>query len=215
MKKHVALILAICFCFSLAACGASAASSAPTPAPAAEQPASTPAPTPAPTAEPAPESLDLQPLVDSLNEEEVSQRTDDDPSIGVFELGKDKNTIVYKFAMHIFQYVIMMAEAGDAENMNAYNRLIESLPSLEVSLENALRESTPEVDVLVIMMTDEYSDEATAVVDNGEIIYDKVNAVGDAPTGITPILEAEELPPEVQAQLDEFENALTSGDNAG
>lgn len=215
MKKHIALLLAICFCFSLAACGASAASSAPTPAPAAEQPASTPAPTPAPAAEPTPEPLDLQPLVDSLNEEEVSQRTEDDPSIGVFELGKDKNTIVYKFAMHIFQYVIMMAEAGDSENLNAYNRLIESLPSLEVSLENALRESTPEVDILVVMMTDEYSDEATAVVDNGEIIYDKVNAVGTAPEGITPILEGEELPPEIQAQLDDFENALTSGDNAG
>ena len=59
-------------------------------------------------------------------------------------------------------------------------------------------------------MSDEYSDEVAAVVENGEIIYDLVNGVGTAPKGITPILEAEELPAEVQAKLDELKDSLAA-----
>ena len=149
--------------------------------------------------------------MDSLNEEEVSQRTEDDPSIGIFELGSEENTIVYKFAMDIFQYVIMMAEAGDTENLNAYNRLLDSLPGLENSLENALRESEPDLKVIVYLMTDEYSTTVTAIVENGEIVYDMVNGIGTAPKDITPIREPEELPPEVQEKLDELKNNLAAG----
>ena len=112
--------------------------------------------------------------------------------------------------MHIFQYVIMMAQAGDAENMNAYNRLLASLPALENSLENALRESQPDLKVVVYLMTDEYSEEVTAVVENGEIIYDVVNGVGTAPKDITPIIVPKELSPEMQAELDEFKNSLNA-----
>ena len=215
MKRIVSLFLVLCFCFGLAACGKSAAPSsaspsadaaapAAAPAAAADAPAAAPA-EPAPA--PAPAKPDMQTIVADLNAEEVAQRTADDPSVGVFEVGSGENTIIYKFAMEIFQYVIMMAQGGDAESMNAYNRLLDSLPGLENSLENALHESFPEVNVVVYLMTDEFSTDVTAVVDNGEIIYDLVNGIGTAPTGVQPIMEMEEMPPEIQAQLDKLQAA--------
>ena len=215
MKKIVSLLLVLCFCFGLAACGKSSASSASPSASsaspsAAAAPSATPAATAEPTPEPTPTPVNLQPLVDDLNAEEAAQRTADDPSVGVFEVADAENTINYKFAMSIFQYVILMAQTGDAENLNAYNRLLDSLPQLEASLENALRESQPDLNVVVYLMSDEYSDEVAAVVENGEIIYDLVNGVGTAPKGITPILEAEELPADVQAKLDEIKDSLTA-----
>lgn len=217
MKKMICFVLLMCFCLSMAACGASnnasAASDKSSASPAASAVAPSAAPTDAPAAPtpaPTPEVSDLQPIVDSLNTEEVAQRTEDDPSIGVFEVAKAPNTINYKFAMNIFQYVIMMAEIGDAESLNAYNRLLDSLPALENSLENALRESVPELNVDVLLMVDEYSDEVTAVVHDGQIIYDLVNGVGTAPEGITPILEPEELSPEVQEKLNEMLSGETS-----
>lgn len=207
MKRIVSLLLVLCFCVGLAACGkSSASSSSPSAAAAPAAPAAARESTPAP----APTPVNLQPLVDDLNAEEAAQRTEDDPSVGVFEVASAENTINYKFAMHIFQYVILMAQAGDAENLNAYNRLLDSLPALEVSLENALRESQPDLNVVVYLMSDEYSDEVTAVVENGEIIYDLVNGVGTAPKGITPILEAEELPAEVQEKLDALKDSLAA-----
>lgn len=217
MKKMICFVLLMCFCLSMAACGASnnasAASDKSSASPAASAVAPSAAPTDAPAAPtpaPTPEVSDLQPIVDSLNAEEVAQRTEDDPSIGVFEVAKAPNTINYKFAMNIFRYVIMMAEIGDAESLNAYNRLLDSLPALENSLENALRESVPELNVDVLLMVDEYSDEVTAVIHDGQIIYDLVNGVGTAPEGITPILEIEELPPEVQEKLNEMLSGETS-----
>ncbi len=209
MKKMICFVLLMCFCLSMAACGASSNASAASdkssasPAASAVAPSAAPTDAPAaPTPAPTPEVSDLQPIVDSLNAEEVAQRTEDDPSIGVFEVAKVENTINYKFAMHIFQYVIMMAEMGDTESTGAYNRLLDSLPALESSLENALRESVPELNVDVLLMVDEYSDEVAAVVHDGQIIYDLVNGVGTAPTGIEPILESEELTPEEQERLD-------------
>lgn len=215
MKRIVNLLLVLCFCFGLAACGKSSASSASPSASsaspsAAAAPSATPAATAEPTPEPTPTPVNLQPLVDDLNAEEAAQRTADDPSVGVFEVADAENTINYKFAMSIFQYVILMAQTGDAENLNAYNRLLDSLPQLEASLENALRESQPDLNVVIYLMSDEYSDEVTAVVENGEIVYDLVNGVGTAPKGITPILEAEELPADVQAKLDEIKDSLAS-----
>lgn len=217
MKRIVSLFLVLCFCFGLAACGKSASPSSASPnaaadtaAPAAPAAASAAAPAAAPAEPapaPAPAKPDLHAMVSDLNAEEVAQRTADDPSVGVFEVGSGENTIIYKFAMEIFQYVIMMAQGGDTESMNAYNRLLDSLPGLENSLENALHESSPEVNVVVYLMTDEFSTDVTAVVDNGEIIYDLVNGVGTAPTGVQPIMEMEELPPEIQAQLDELQAA--------
>ena len=210
MKRIVSLLLVLCFCFGLAACGKSSSSSSASPSASAAAPAAAAAaPSAEPTPEPTPTKIDFQPLVDELNAEELAQRTEDDPSVGVFEVAAEENTINYKFAMNIFQYVILMAQAGDTENLNAYNRLLDSLPALENSLENALRESHPDLNVVVLLMSDEYSDVVAAVVENGEIVYDLVNGVGDAPTGVTPILEIEELPPEVQEQLNEVTNGLT------
>lgn len=218
MKRIVSLLLVLCFCVGLAACGKSSASSASPSAAAA--PAATAAPAAAPESKPAaaPESkpapaptpVNLQPLVDDLNAEEVAQHTDDSPSIGVFEVGEKENTIIYKFAMNYFDNVILVAETGESEYVNAYNRVLDGLPALEISLENALRESQPGLNVVVYLMSDEYSDEVAAVVENGEIIYDLVNGVGTAPKGITPILEAEELPAEVQAKLDEIKDSLAA-----
>ena len=218
MKKNLVLVLILCLCFCLTACGA-AASGTPAQAPAATPAAASEA---APTAAPfrkyvqsrgmaaatAAPQVNYQELVDSLNVEEVAQHTEDDPSVGVFELGKEPNTIVYKFAMHIFQYVILMAESGDQENLNAYNRMIESLPELENSLENALRESFPELNIQVYMMVDEYSGDVTAVVDEGEIIFDGVNGVGTKPLDVKPILTLDDLTPEEQAMLEEMTNSL-------
>ncbi len=211
MKRFVSLLLVFCFCVGLAACGKSNASSASPSAdasPATPTESAAPSAQPAPTAEPTAEPVNLQELVDALNAEEQAQRTADDPSVGVFEVANTANTINYKFAMSIFQYVIMMAQAGDAENLNAYNRLLNSLPPLEASLENALHESQPGLNVVVYLMSDEYSNEVAAVVENGAIIYDLVNGVGTAPKDITPILESQELPPEVQEKLDEMKNSL-------
>ena len=217
MKKMICFVLLMCFCMSMAACGASnnasAASDKSSASPVASEVAPSAAPTDAaapsaapaaPTPSPVPVVSELQSIVDSLNEEEVAQRTEDDPSIGVFEVAKAPNTINYKFAMNIFQYVILMAEMGDAESLNAYNRLVDSLPPLEGSLENALRESIPDINVDVLLMVDEYSDEVAALVHNGQIIYDRVNGVGTAPEGITSILKAEDLPPEVQEKINEM-----------
>ena len=230
MKKMICFVLLMCFCLSMAACGASnnasaasdkssaspvasevAPSAAPTDAAAPSAAPAAPSAAPAaPTPSPVPVVSELQSIVDSLNEEEVAQRTEDDPSIGVFEVAKAPNTINYKFAMNIFQYVILMAEMGDAESLNAYNRLVDSLPPLEGSLENALRESIPDINVDVLLMVDEYSDEVAALVHNGQIIYDRVNGVGTAPEGITSILKAEDLPPEVQEKLNEMLSGETS-----
>lgn len=222
MKKMICFVLLMCFCVNMVACGASnnasAASgkSSASPAASAVSPSAAPtdaaapsaapaAPTPAPT----PEVPSLQVVVDSLNEEEVAQRTEDDPSIGIFEIGEGANTIIYKLAMSIFEYVILTAQAGVPESVNAYNRLVDSLPGLESSIENALRESLPELNVDIYLMLDEYSDMVVAVVRGGSIVFDLVNGVGTAPTGIKPIVEVGDLPPEIQAQIDEITSALS------
>ena len=222
MKKNVSIMLVLCICFCLAACGAAASNNAaaPTAQPAAAEtlaaaetptaaktPASPDAAMPA-AAETSSNHAELQSMVDSLNEEENAQRTADDPSVGIFELGKEPNTIIYKLSMQYFQYVVMMAQAGDQEHMNAYNRTVEYLPPVEVNLENALRESMPELNVLVYMMEDEYSSKVIAVVDNGEIVYDSVNGVGTAPSDVTPIIVLEDLPPETREQIEDVTNAL-------
>ncbi len=213
MKKNISLLLVIVLCFCLTACGASATSKAPAESAA---PATLAAETVSPameamtaTPEPTPEPMDIQSLVDTLNEAELSQRSEEDPSIGVFVRGNDNNTIVYKIAMHIFQYVIMQAEGGNAENLAAYNNVLDSLPAVEVSMEEALREANPDLNIQVMLMYDEYSGDVAAVIDNGAIVYDLVNSVGTAPEGVTPII-AVELDPEIQAQVDELLSSVGS-----
>ena len=217
MKKKVSIMLVLCICFCLAACGAAASNNAaaPTAQPAAaetlaaaETPAASPDTAVPAAAEMSSNQAELQSMVDSLNAEENAHRTPDDPSVGIFELGKEPNTIIYKLSMQYFQYVVMMAQAGDQEHMNAYNRTVEYLPPVEVNLENALRESMPELNVLVYMMEDEYSSKVIAVVDNGEIVYDSVNGVGTAPEDVTPIVLLEDLPPEAREQIEDVTNAL-------
>ncbi len=208
MKKNISLILVFIICFCLAACGASASSKAPAESAAPSAAAET-APVPTATPEPTPEPVDLKPLVDSLNEAEISQRSEDDPSIGAFVLGTEENTIIYKIAMHIFQYVIMQAEAGEKENLAAYNQLVNSLPPVEVSMEESLRQANPELNIQLMLMFDEYSDTVAAVVDDGSIVYDLVNGVGTAPENVTPIIE---IDAEAQAQAEEFlKNAGMAG----
>ena len=101
-----------------------------------------------------------------------------------------------------------MAQQGDAEAMTAYNRLVESLPGLEDTLENALRESDPGVNIKVMLMFNEYSENVIVVAEDGEIIYDQVNGVGTAPTGVTTIVEVGEVPSEMQEFFDEVINAM-------
>lgn len=221
MKKTVSILLVLCFCLGFAACGASAKASSTTPAtdsPAASAAPSAPAPSDAPSASAAPTAnvaAILQSVVDSLNEEELAQRTEEDPSVGVFELGEDENTIVYKLAMDYFQYVIMMAQSDNTESLNAYNRILDILPNMWGSLEKTLSEAYPGLKVKVYLMSDAYSSEVAAVVENGEIVYDIVNGVGTAPKDVKPIIQPEDLPPELQAQLDEIKNSLNGEAPAG
>ena len=215
MKKIVSLLLVLCFCVGLAACGKSSAASASPSASsaspsAASAPASSPAPTAEPKAEPTPVPFSIQELVDALNAEELAQRTEEDPYIAVFEVAAEANTINYKLAMDYFQYVISTAIGGEAEFIDAYNRILTSIPPIENSLESMIHETKPDLNVVVIVMNDSFSTEVAAVIDNGEIIYDVVNGVGTAPKDITPILEAAELPADVQAKLDEMKDSLTS-----
>ena len=221
MKKTVSILLVLCFCLGFAACGASAKASSNTPA--TDSPAASAAPSAsvAPAASAAPASPtpsaapSLQSLVDSLNEEELAQRTEEDPSVGVFELGEDENTIIYKLAMDYFQYVIMMAQNGNAESLSAYNRILDILPNMWGSLEKTLSEAHPGLRVLVYLMEDAYSSDVAAVVENGEIVYDVVNGVGTAPKNVKPIIAPEELPPEVQAELDQLKDSLNGEAPAG
>ena len=215
MKKIVSLLLVLCFCVGLAACGKSSAASASPSASsaspsAASAPASSPAPTAEPKAEPTPVPFSIQELVDALNAEELAQRTEEDPYIAVFEVAAEANTINYKLAMDYFQYVISTAIGGEAEFIDAYNRILTSIPPIENSLESMIRETQPDLNVVVIVMNDSFSTEVAAVIDNGEIIYDVVNGVGTAPKDITPIIVPKELSPEMQAELDEFKNSLNA-----
>ena len=221
MKKFVSLLLVLCFCLGLAACGKSASpsnASAAEPAAAAPAPATDSAPTPAPTAAPAPTPvptpapIDLEPLVRDLNAEEKIQRSEDDPSIGVFEVGTQKNTIIYKISMYYFWNVIALSQAGDAESIDAYNRVVESLPAVEVSLENALRAVEPELNIVVYLMSNEYSGDVVAVIDNGEITYDFINDIGTAPSGVTSILDPSKMPAEMRETLDAINEALANKD---
>lgn len=218
MKRIVSLLLVLCFCVGLAACGKSNASSASpsadaSPATPAESaaPSATPAPSAEPTVESTPEPVDIQALVDALNAEELAQRTEDDPYIAVFEVGKEPNTINYKLAMDYFQYVVSTAITGEAEFVDAYNRILNSVPPIENSLESMIHETSPELNVVVIVMYDQLSSNAAAVIDNGGIIYDVVNGVGTEPTGLAPIVEPEELPDDVKQQLEEYAAAMNQG----
>ena len=224
MKKTVSILLVLCFCLGFAACGASAKASSTTPAtdsPAASAAPSAPAASDAPAASAAPAAAtanaapSMQSVVDSLNEEELAQRTEEDPSVGVFELGEDENTIIYKLAMDYFQYVIIMAQNDNTESLNAYNRILDILPNMWGSLEKTLSEAYPGLKVKVYLMEDAYSSDVAAVVENGEIVYDIVNGVGTAPKDVKPIIQPEDLPPELQAQLDELKNSLNGEAPAG
>ena len=218
MKKTVSILLVLCFCLGFAACGSSAKATSATPAtdvPAAPAASSEPAASAQPTPAPTPETVNLQSLVDSLNEEELAQRTEEDPSIGIFELGKEENTIIYKLAMDYFEYVILMAQNDNAESLNAYNRILDILPNMWGSLEKTLSEAYPGLRVLVYLMVDEYSSDVAAIVENGEIVFDLVNGVGTAPTDVKPIIAIEDLPPELQAELDQLKDSLNGEAPAG
>jgi hypothetical protein len=214
MKRIVSLLLVLCFCVGLAACGKSNASSA---SPSADASPATPSGTAAPSAQPtaaaapSPKPVSIQELVDALNAEELAQRTEDDPYIAVFEVAKEPNTIHYKLAMDYFQYVISTAMTGEAEFVDAYNRILNSIPPIENSLEGMIHETSPELNVVVIVMYDQLSSNAAAVIDNGGIIYDVVNGVGTEPTGLAPIVEPEELPDDVKQQLEEYAAAMNQG----
>ncbi len=218
MKRIVSLLLVLCFCVGLAACGKSNASSV---SPSADASPATPSGTAAPSAQPtaaaapSPEPVSIQELVDALNAEELAQRTEDDPYIAVFEVGKEPNTIHYKLAMDYFQYVISTAMTGEAEFVDAYNRILNSIPPIENSLEGMIHETSPELNVVVIVMYDQLSSNVAAVIDNGGIIYDVVNGVGTEPTGLAPIVEPEELPDDVKQQLEEYAASMNQANANG
>ena len=217
MKKFVSIFLLLCVCFGLAACGSSgndasasntkASSASPSASSASESAAPAPTPTPTPTPVPTIDPVHLQEVVNSLNVEEIAQRKESDPSMGIFEVSQADNTLNYKISMQVFEYVITMAQQGDEESLNAYNRLLDSLPAVGKSLEDAMQKTLPGVHVDVILMFDEYTPDVAAVIHDGSIIYDVVNGVGTAPADVKPIVNVEELPPELQAKIQAIHDA--------
>ena len=149
-------------------------------------------PTPVPQAASL-ETDELQKLVDSLNAEIAVQRTENDASIGIFELGSTGHTINYKVTIPSLRDSIKHAREGNAEHLRIYNQIIDTLPELEDNLDADLRTALPEDDpnlkVVIILMYDEFSDDVIAVVDGGRIIYDVVNNVGSKPFDIVPITQ--------------------------
>lgn len=192
MKKIASVMLLICLCLILAACGKSDAAQAAqeTPAPVEE----TVAPTPEPTPEPTPVPVDLQPIVDQLNAVEMEQREKEYPFVGVYELTEDGQSINYKLALKDFGLVVLGADMGEAECIEAYNKTLDELPQMAIALENVMKEEAPGHTISLILMLEEHSDQVVAVVIGGQIVYDAINGVGVKPEGITPIIEPETTP---------------------
>lgn len=152
-------------------------------------------------------SKDIKKLVESLNEQAKEKplfpEVDGYESFSAFQVGDESNTILLKTSSEVFTQAIKYAQNGDAESIKAYYRLLESFPSLESSLEKALQESQPEIDVVIVLMIDEKSSDVAAVFNDGKILYDIMNGSGTIPTGITPIenTSTAQLTPDTIAEI--------------
>lgn len=195
MKKITTILLLVCLCMLLAACadsGAAQAASAPaeTSAPAAETETATEA---APTPEAKKEPVNLQPLVDELNAVEMEQRKKEIPFMGVYLL-TDDNALVYQMAIDHFEVVVLGATLGGEEYIEGYNETVNELPAMCAAIEEVVHIDSPDTPVYIYLMLTKDMDQAVAVANSDQILYDAINGVGDAPEGLSPIVEPETTP---------------------
>lgn len=192
MKKITTILLLVCLCLMLPACADSGAAQAAS-VPAAEQSAPAADATPEPTPEPKKEPVNLQPLVDELNAVEMEQRQKGIPFMGVYELTED-NAVIYKMAIEHFEVVVLGATLGGEEYIEGYNETINELPAMCAAIEEVVHIDGPDIPVYIYLMLTKDMDQAVAVANSDQILYDALNGVGKAPEGLTPILEPETTP---------------------
>ncbi len=220
MKRFVSVLLLICMALALAACGSSPAPTtqpAATQAPAAEAPtaATTAAEIPA-TATPAGETpasnsaaagnAELEALVAELNAEEESR--DPEALIKVhYDVGGE-NIILYKITMDAFDIFAMMAENGEQGALDGYNAFMEKMPEVQQLAQEEIEKRAPGVTVVLRVCGSTSFNRTIATVEDGVIVYDKVNKIGTPPEDDAPDVSVEDLPPEIREKL---EQALAQG----
>ena len=191
MKKNAIILLLVCFCLILAACGRSGAAQAASPTPADSAPAVEAAPKPTAT----PKPVDLKPIVKDLNMIEQDQREKEYPFVGVYELDPDDDrTIVYKLALDGFDIMVLGASLEIEEFVENYNQTLIELPSLADSLEQYVHVDAPDAHIKILVMLNKTDETIIAIIQDGQIVYDAVNGVGEEPAPVTPIEEPEATP---------------------
>lgn len=192
MKKTASVMLLICLCLILAACGKSdvAQAAQATPAPVQESAAPTPEPTPVPT----PEPVDLKPIIDELNMVEMEQRQKELPFVGVYELSDDGRAVIYKMAIEHFEFVAVGADLGNEEYVDGYNKTIDELPSMVQAVEEVVQMSAPDTPAYIYLMLTKDTPILVAIASSDQILYDVINGVGVCPENITPIIPPEAAP---------------------
>ena len=194
MKKITCILLLVCLCMTLAACADSGAAQAAS-VPAAEQSAPAADATPKPTPEPKKEPVNLQPMVDELNAVEMDQRQNKEmPFMGVYSLTEDGRNVIYKMYVEHFEIVALGADLGGEDYIAGYNETLNELPAMCQAMEDVVHIDDPDAHVYIYLMFTKDSDQILAVSSSEQILYDVLNGIGDAPTGITPILEPETTP---------------------
>lgn len=191
MKKNAIILLLVCFCLILAACGRSGAAQADSPAPADGAPAVETTPKPTPT----PKPVDLRPYVKELNMIEQEQREKEYPFVGVYELDpEDDRTIDYKLALDGFDLMVLGASLEIEEFVENYNQTLVELPALADSLEQYVHVDAPDAHIKILVMLNKTDETIIAIVQDGQIIYDAVNGIGEEPAPVAPIEEPETTP---------------------
>ena len=191
MKKNAIILLLVCFCLILAACGRSGAAQAVSPAPADGAPASEATPKPTPT----PKPVDLKPYVKELNMIEQEQREKEYPFIGVYELDpEDDRTIIYKLALDGFDIMVLGASLEIEAFVENYNQTLVELPALAESLEEYVHVDAPDAHIKILVMLSKTDETVIATIYDGQIVYDAINGVGEEPAPVAPIEEPEATP---------------------
>ncbi len=230
MKRFVCAALLVCMSLALAACGSNAAAptAAPAAKPAAAstaepaaastaEPAAAPTvvsaaaptakPAAAPTAAPAAETAvanaapsALEALVAALNEEQQAQQKAEDPIQIHYDAGEN-NTVLYKVTMDAVDVLAYMAEYGETGAIEAYNTLVSQLLPVQQMASERIQKRDESVSVVLRLCTDTQFNRTIAAIENGEVIYDRVNGIGTAPADDVPPTTLEDLPPEVQEEI--------------
>ena len=220
MKKFAGILLFVCMCLGLAACGSTTASTAPAataaPAPAAEAPAAEAPAAEAPAAEataaeaPAANAAKAHPLdavVAALNEEQAASQTADSPIKVRYEVGGE-NTIYYKITFEAFDVFAMMAEAGETGAVDTYNSIVAQMVDAQKIAQEEIEKQAPGVNVILRLCTNDKFNHTIISVENGAVVYDRVNKIGSVPADDDAVVTFEDMPPELQEAI------LSGADNS-